>query len=179
MSNRRTTLTKCQFCGKEFERATTNLQKSLANNRGIYCTQICAGKALLSTRMPVGKIQPFGEKNVYSANRIDKYTGLRGFIRRAKGRNCPYNLTIEYLYNLWEKQEGKCPYTGVNLIKPSMEHPNDKIYTASLDKIIPELGYVEGNVQFISMALNYMKNVMSHEDTIKLCKLISQHWRNK
>ena len=52
---------------------------------------------------------------------------------------------------------------------------NDPIYTASLDRIDSNKGYIKGNVQFISTAINYMKNNMSNEDTIKLCKIIAKH----
>ena len=52
---------------------------------------------------------------------------------------------------------------------------NNPIYTASLDRIDSSKGYVIGNVQFISTALNYMKNNMSHNDTIKLCNIIAKH----
>ena len=51
---------------------------------------------------------------------------------------------------------------------------NDPIYTASLDRIDSNKGYIKGNVQFISTAINYMKNNMSNEDTVKLCKIIAK-----
>ena len=36
-----------------------------------------------------------------------------------------------------------------------------------------------GNIQFVSCAINYMKNTMTHKETIKLCKIIKNHWSNK
>ena len=57
------------------------------------------------------------------------------------------------------------------LVKPV--HP---LYTASLDRIDSSKGYEIGNVQFISTAINYMKNTMSHEDTLKLCEIIAEKY---
>lgn len=77
---------------------------------------------------------------------------------------------------LWEKQKGVCPYTGIKLkLAEYKANHNDPIYTASLDRIDSNKGYIKGNVQFISTAINYMKNNMSNEDTIKLCKIIAKH----
>lgn len=53
---------------------------------------------------------------------------------------------------------------------------NNPIYTASLDRIDSSKGYEIGNIQFISTAINYMKNTMSHEDTLKLCKIIAEKY---
>lgn len=44
------------------------------------------------------------------------------------------------------------------------------------NRIDSSKGYEIGNVQFISTAINYMKNTMSHEDTIKLCNIIAQKY---
>ena len=52
---------------------------------------------------------------------------------------------------------------------------NNPIYIASLDRIDSSKGYIIGNVQFISTSINYMKNTMSHNDTLLLCNLIAKH----
>jgi hypothetical protein len=90
------------------------------------------------------------------------YSSKRGHIsafrshaqQRAKKQNIPFDLTIDYLLSIasdncpvfkqefrWGRHKGK---------------PHD--FTPSLDRIIPELGYVEGNVAFISNKANRIKN---------------------
>lgn len=76
------------------------------------------------------------------------------------------------------RTKGICPYTGIELKHPSIKKKNSIIKTASLeDRIDSSKGYVEKNLQFVSMAINFMKNSMSHEETIKLCKIIAEFWK--
>ena len=54
------------------------------------------------------------------------------------------NLTADYLYDLFIKQNGRCVYTNEKMrIEPK------SLLTLSLDRIIPKLGYVKGNVQWV------------------------------
>jgi len=70
-----------------------------------------------------------------------------------------------------------CPYSGIELQLAS--HINtkiDPIYRASVDRIDSSKGYIKDNIQFVSTCINYMKNTLSHEKTIELCKLISKNY---
>lgn len=60
-----------------------------------------------------------------------------------------------------------CPYLGIEL-----GYGNNKINknSPSLDKIIPSLGYVKGNIQVISMLSNTMKSNSSIEELITFSK---------
>lgn len=110
------------------------------------------------------------------SNRRDQYTPFRYYFRNARKRFKDFDLSLEYLKQLWDEQKGICPYTGIHLqLAEYKANHNDPIYTASLDRIDSSKGYIKGNVQFISTAINYMKNNMSHEDTITLCKIIAKH----
>jgi len=106
----------------------------------------------------------------------DKFTGFREFIRRAKNRKKLGNLTLDDLIRVWEQQQGKCPYSGVQLMLPSYRKKNDVIHVASLDRIDSLLPYSGTNVQFVSVAINYMKGELTHEQTIELCRIISANW---
>jgi hypothetical protein len=46
------------------------------------------------------------------------------------------------------------------------------IYSASIDRIDSSLGYVKGNVRWVSRAMNWMKNEMTDEMTWELIRLI-------
>ena len=52
--------------------------------------------------------------------------------------------------------------------------PRDK-NTPSLDRIIPELGYVKGNVKIISNLANTMKNCASAQELLTFSKNINKY----
>ena len=56
---------------------------------------------------------------------------------------------------LWEEQQGKCAITKVDL---KLENSYNKNYQASLDRIDSSKGYVKGNVRYISVSVNWLKN---------------------
>lgn len=64
---------------------------------------------------------------------------LRKAQRHACHRKCKFALTFEYFKNQWIKQNGKCFYLDTDL---SFRNSNRKDHI-TLDKIIPELGYVD------------------------------------
>ena len=66
---------------------------------------------------------------------LTQYTRLK---RSAEKRNYEFSVSIEYLWNLYLRQDKKCAITGDSI-------PN--IRDASLDRIDSNLGYIEGNVQ--------------------------------
>ena len=85
------------------------------------------------------------------------------------------NLTVEMLKEQWDNQQGICPYSGVKLILPNSKIKNNMVTVASLDRIDSNLLYTQNNVQFISASMNYMKNVLTHEETMELCRIIAKN----
>ena len=76
---------------------------------------------------------------------------LRHTKYRAEKKNLENNLTLEYLYEIFPK-DYICP-----IFKTKMDWLGTSANSPSLDRIIPDLGYVEGNVAFISGAANTLK----------------------
>lgn len=72
----------------------------------------------------------------------------------------PFTIDIEHLCELWEQQEGKCALSNIH-----MTHHKDgsgrKDFNASMDRIVPELGYVHGNVQLVCDRVNTMRHTLS------------------
>jgi hypothetical protein len=134
-----------------------------------YCSIICVRKGRVTNKK--------GNLDVLIANnRKDKFTGLREHLTRVKKRDKNHDITLDDLLNVWEKQKGVCPYTGVKLIHPKDAKNVLMIYKASLDRIDSKLGYVKGNIQFISASANFGKGEMTHDEMIIFCKLITKHW---
>lgn len=90
---------------------------------------------------------------------------------QAKNRHRGWNLSIEYLDKLWEKQNGKCIYTGWDINIGS----NECEQTASLDRIDSNKDYIENNVQFVHKYINLMKWNHSEENFINLCKAVVEY----
>ena len=118
--------------------------------------------------------------NKYSYNRLDELSSFRWYVRVSKYRDKELDITPEYLKEVFENQNGMCVYTKVpmKLWNYKTKGGNDKIYTASLDRIDSSKGYIKGNVQFISMAANLFKSTMSHEETIRFCKIIALNYKD-
>lgn len=62
-----------------------------------------------------------------------------------------------------------CPRSGMPLVSGVK---GDCSNSPSLDKIIPELGYIPGNVEVVSLQYNVMKQRLSNEELVALCRTI-------
>lgn len=97
---------------------------------------------------------------------------------RESRRNLIFNVTIEYVWNLYLKQNRKCSLSGLDIgfctecILDKNKNKHKWIHTASLDRIDNTKGYEEGNVQWVHKDINIMKNVFNQEYFIQICKLI-------
>ena len=102
----------------------------------------------------------YKKETKYSARHI-KQRLLRFAKHRAKKNNLPFNLSLDD----FEIPE-YCPVFGIKL-KPAVG-TQDMSCTPTLDKVIPRLGYVKGNVQIISHRANTIKRDASLEELEKL-----------
>lgn len=95
--------------------------------------------------------------------------------KRAKKKNLPFDLDFEYLKSIinfrcpvfrhrlsWGKTVG---YATAN--------------SPSLDRIIPELGYIKGNVMFISHLANSMKQNATPEELLQFANWIQKSQKEK
>jgi hypothetical protein len=95
------------------------------------------------------------------------YTLMLGAKVRAKKHKLPFDLDMEYLQKLGIPEI--CPVLGIPISIEAIDGfktPN----SPSIDKFYPELGYVKGNVQFISWKANNLKSDGSPEDWEKIAK---------
>jgi len=94
-------------------------------------------------------------------------SSLWGIKTRSKKSGLEFDLDEDYLKQLWVECDGICPVMGVPMLKFSER--NDP-YTMSIDRIIPEKGYVKGNVRFVSLWYNRAKSNSSDEFTLEMCQ---------
>jgi len=93
-------------------------------------------------------------------------TYINSIIRRAKLKGYEYNISDEYLYNLYIKQSGKCKLSGIEL---SISLNN---FTASLDRINSNIGYIENNLQWLHKDVNYIKYNLTIDELLLICEKI-------
>jgi hypothetical protein len=87
---------------------------------------------------------------------------------RAKRQGVPFNITTADVLELIRKCEGVCPVLGIPF-EIGIDRPMPGSMT--LDKFIPSLGYVLGNVQVISFKANAIKTSATTEEVGKV-----YHW---
>lgn len=96
----------------------------------------------------------------------------------AKTRNIEFLVTIEFLWDLFLKQNRKCALSGKDIYFDTRTKYKKSNQTASLDRINNNRGYFEDNVQWVHKYINNMKLDHSQEDFIKLCEEVAK-WNQK
>ena len=159
----------CAYCGEKFFKPTNEYNRRMSRNSNVYCSRACAAK--------INRIGNFKDKrntNPPPPGSGRKENKFLYYLRNIKRRKHDYDVTVEYLSSLWEAQGGLCFYTKLPLVLNSSSKRNlDFRYTASLDRINSAQGYITGNVQFVSTAINYMKNAMTHAQCVEFLQQIS------
>lgn len=90
---------------------------------------------------------------INAKGRDKRKTHLNAIRFRCKKRGIPFNMTLEDL-----EIPKVCPILGVEILESWGDGGGFAKYNSpSVDKIIPELGYVKGNIQIISNRANQMK----------------------
>ena len=109
-------------------------------------------------------------QTIRESNTIEKHIkrNLSHIKSKAKKENIPFDLSFDYAMSLVTEN---CPALGVKLnwAKPNKTQRNN---SPSLDKINPALGYVEGNVMWLSFMANAMKRDASKEQLKKFAEWI-------
>ena len=174
----------CDNCGKEFERPLKEVKRIQSKGRHLYCSRECVSRGLSKARKGVST-GPASDKMLEHIkkicnNRKDEYTPFRYTFRSVNKRFKDVDITLDDLKQLWEEQNGICPYTGLKLILPETSNINsiDFFHRASLDRIDSSKGYIKGNIQFVSTPINLLKSNKSSESVKKFLKEISDYTSN-
>lgn len=144
---------KCK-CGRKKQIRLDNLK----NNKNAQCIN-CRG------RKYIGKISGHVFSHIKSS---------------AKKRNIEFNITKEYIWDLYVKQNGKCKLTGWNIDFADTKHEQKHgVTTASLDRIDSSKGYVIGNLQWLHKDVNRMKQIFGQEYIIEIARAITENHKNE
>jgi hypothetical protein len=95
----------------------------------------------------------------------------------AAAKGLEFTVTIQYLWDLFIKQNRKCVFTGEELyFNKTYRTKTDK--TASPDRIDSTKGYVPGNIQWIHRDINKLKKNYTDARFIELCKKVAANFSN-
>ena len=152
----------CHICHQYLEPSNFDTNKS-SKNRG------CKDKRCKHCKK---KLQNESIKNKSSKQKLHYILDqrLRGAMDRSKSKNLEYDITLDFLYQLYEKQEGLCALSGIKMTYDVLSGRTST--NISIDKIDPNKGYTQDNIQLVCMAVNEMKNDRSIEELQYFCECI-------
>lgn len=91
--------------------------------------------------------------------------------RGAEHRDLPFDITIEYMWEIYLLQNKKCALCDENIVFSRSLRSGTQ--TASLDRINSKLGYIKGNIQWVHKDINRLKMAMPQEKFIDLCTKVA------
>jgi hypothetical protein len=89
----------------------------------------------------------------------------------ARRRSIVFDVSIDYCWSLYVKQQGRCALSGAKLSFGSRKWKDD--ITASLDRRDSDKPYMPGNVQWVHKNVNIMKGALDEERFVELCVLVT------
>ena len=134
----------CEQCSTIFYKENREITKTLHH----YCSVNCAGIARGS------------KKNTFSYY-------ISNAKSNSKRNNKEFNLTKKYLEDLFISQNSLCKLSGIPIQLRTRKCCEAKsLNQASLDRLDNSKGYVEGNIQFVALGVNYLRNTCSIDETL-------------
>lgn len=101
-------------------------------------------------------------------------TCLNDAKKRAKKYNLPFDIDVEYLESIMTTH---CPVFGTPFNLGRMGEGYDTKASPSLDRVIPEYGYLKGNVVFISNLANLIKQNVTETELYAVADWL--HYKRK
>lgn len=149
----------------------TNLKKtSLEISEELKCGYGTVNRALKKYNIPNNGIK----KSLKQTNKTyEEITGsyYSSIKHSARRRHIEFNVNIEYLWELFLKQDRKCVFTDLELVF-------GKKATASLDRKDSSIGYTESNIQWVHKDINMIKMSFTNKEFIDTCKEIINNYDN-
>jgi len=139
---------KCKSCNEDKEVSDFPVRNDRSGRLRPYC-KVCANSIQKSRYAAHRKNNPF----------LHRCTRAKS---RASGLGLPFDLTPEYLSSIWT---GTCPVLNIPI---ELSTDREDELAVELDRFVPSLGYIQGNVTWLSRKANRIKNNVSEEELEKL-----------
>lgn len=155
---------KCVSCNNFFELNSENFHLDCTISTGFKTR---CKKCTLKHRLNFTRLN--------SADSLEYY--LKELIHGAKYRSVRkkinFELSLDFLKELWQKQQGKCAITGLQMTHIILQ---GRLKTnLSIDRIDSNKGYTIDNTQLVCVAINIMKSTLTMNELKYFSNLILQH----
>jgi hypothetical protein len=91
-------------------------------------------------------------------------------LRNAANRDLTVEVTIQFLWELYLRQGGRCALSGTPI---SLSKKSAVASQASVDRIDSDRGYTEDNVQWVHKDINLMKLDLDQARFFELCEMVT------
>jgi hypothetical protein len=154
---------KCSWCGEEFI-------TSCGNNK--YCSLSCRKDKTAASWVGLTLITSSGPRNYYKEAREKdrRFAMLYATKRSAKVHKVPHDLCLDDI-----EMPLTCPILGIKIDYSKQGTYKDRFDTPTVDRLIPEKGYVKGNIRTVSHKGNRFKNNMSLEEAELVVKYMKEN----
>ena len=171
----------CRICGIPFKKPANEYRRRHKLGHSEFC---CSKRCAIVRSNQVSPRKGCPANLVGHKKIVDDLSPFRWFLRTANKRkhkgHC--DLTASYLKIVWDKQIGKCPISGWNMLLPTWDMKLQTYWetaggmrNASLDRVDNSLGYVVGNVRFIALIANYARNCFTDEDVVTFAEAVVRY----
>ena len=96
-------------------------------------------------------------------------------------RGIEFNLSKDFLYELYEKQKGNCYYTGKKMvlkiysgIKPNRENIEKFKDYLTIDRLDSSKGYEKGNVALCTLKVNTAKGSLNYDEFLQIANFVKK-----
>lgn len=142
----------CSLCDRDLPRSAFSPHANAPDGLQARCKKCCATACRAWNRSPEGR-----------TNRL-----LRAARERASARGQAFDLDVAWL--LPKIEAGVCEATGEPFDFNTSY--SSRVWSPSLDRINPLVGYTKNNTQVVAWIYNAAKGVGTHEDVLKLARAI-------
>lgn len=152
----------CLQCNSSYEKDRREHNRQMRKgNINTFCSLSCSATHR-NIESDIGNKMK-GNLRIGGDYQTDEFSPFRYYMKTAVQRKHECDIDLAYLKELWEQQKGRCAYTGMLLRTRNHKTGRALIDVASLDRIDSSKGYIKGNVQFVSAALNLAKSNLPDE----------------
>lgn len=117
----------------------------------------------------------FNQRKYNTSIRGIAVTACKASKRRARLKNLPFNLSSDYLEKIFPKT-CICPILGYKMKVANISLGK---LSPTLDRINPRLGYIKGNVEFVTNIANLMMTSATGRDIKKFVKWATKRYKIK
>lgn len=180
------------YTGQRFNRLVV-IKRHSSDSKHVrwICKCDCGNETVQTSQNLIGFVKSCGclkkEKKLETGPKSQYFKGCGElyltFFNIMKGsanrRHLSFNITIEYLWDLFLKQNRRCALTNELLTMPTRANGSKLLYSASLDRIDSSIGYEIGNVHWVSKDINLMKQKFTSERFLELCEQVVNYAKTK